>query len=111
MVNVNLTYDNDRLGSSMGLFYNRVGETLFSGAAVGGDGTPNVFEDAFSTLDLTLSQKLTKIRKCGVSVSLKAKNLLRPEARRIYRAPDGQEVVKSERTTPPLVSLGASFES
>jgi len=94
VLNVNLTYDNDRSGTSAGAFYNLVGDTLITGAARGvEDGNPSVFEEPLGSLDVTFSQKIGK----GHVVSLRGENLLRPPRRSVYRTPGGGEVVKSER--------------
>jgi TonB-dependent receptor len=107
LFNANLTFDHERSGTSVGLFYNRIGETLLTGAARGlNGGTPNVFEEAYGTLDVTFSQKIGK----RWSVSAKARNLLRPERRTFYRAPDGEEQVKTERESPLLLSLSGSLK-
>ena len=104
--NFNASYDNDRSGTSGGLFYNVVGETLLTGAARGAEnGSPNVFELPYHGLDLRLSQRVGK----GVSVVFKATNILRSDRRSVYRTPDGEEVVKTLRDTALLISLGASM--
>jgi TonB-dependent receptor len=105
LLNANLTFDSPGGGTSVGLFYNRVGETLLTGAARGlNGGTPNVFEEAYATLDVTFSQKIGK----RWSLSAKARNLLRPERRTFYRAPDGEEQIKTERDSPLLLSVAVS---
>jgi len=44
LLNFDLMYEQERTGWTGGLFYNRVGETLVSGAARGtDDGNPDVF--------------------------------------------------------------------
>ncbi|HKQ60146.1 MAG TPA: TonB-dependent receptor [Candidatus Polarisedimenticolaceae bacterium] len=106
LLNVNVTYETER--SSAGLFYNRVGETLLTGAARGlENGTPNVFEQAYSTLDLTYSRTL----RGNVTVAVKARNLLRPDRRSVYRTPGGDDAVKTERSGSVLVgiSLGLTW--
>jgi outer membrane receptor protein involved in Fe transport len=104
--NFNLSYDNDRTGTSGGLFYNVVGETLLTGAARGVDGgNPDVFERPFHALDLRLSQKVGK----EFALSLKVGNILRSERRSVYRTPDGDEAVKSQRPTALLLSVGGTL--
>jgi TonB-dependent receptor-like protein/carboxypeptidase family protein len=110
LFNASVTYDAERLGISTGLFYNVVGETLATGAAVGEDGgVPDSFETTHRTLDFTYSQRLSRGR-IDLSVSLKAKNLLTPERRTVYRSPDGQEVVKRLRGTAALYGLSFSLK-
>ncbi|HEU5179467.1 MAG TPA: TonB-dependent receptor, partial [Candidatus Polarisedimenticolia bacterium] len=102
--NANLTYDSERFGTSVGIFYNVTGEMLLTGAARGAeDAVPNVFQEEFKSLDVTLAQRIGK----GFSVAVKGKNLLAPEARTVYRTPSGEETVKTERETARL--LGISF--
>ncbi len=105
--NFNIAWDDDTRGWSGGLFYNRIGETLLTGAARGvADGIPNVFEQSYSTADLTVGKRLTEI----VSIGFKARNLLQPARSSIYRRPNGEEVVKTERQTAALFALSVSFK-
>jgi outer membrane receptor protein involved in Fe transport len=105
LFNASLTFDSPGGGTSVGVFYNRIGETLLTGAARGlNGGTPNVFEEAYATLDVTFSQKIGK----RWLLSAKARNLLRPERRTLYRAPDGEEQIKTERDSPLLLSVALS---
>jgi len=107
LLNVFATYDNDRTGTSAGLFYNRTGETLLTGAATGLDsGTPNVFERAFGILDFTASQKIRQ----NLILSLRARNLLQPDRGSVYRSPQGDEVVEFERETPFLIGLSVGLK-
>ncbi|HZN55253.1 MAG TPA: TonB-dependent receptor [Candidatus Polarisedimenticolaceae bacterium] len=106
--NANLTYDDERLGISAGIFYNVVGRTLISGAATGLDGaTPNVYQEPFQTLDATFE----KTFKHGIRLLLKGKNLLAPEALAIYRTPYADEEIKTLRRTARLfgLTLGWSY--
>ena len=107
LFNASLIYDSDRLGASAGLFYSVVGETLVSGAARGiSDGTPNIFEERFGTLDLTFSKKLGK----KFSLGIKTKNVLHPDRGSVYRTSDGEEAVKTERETPSLYAVSVSWK-
>lgn len=106
IVNAFLTYDNPRTGTGAGIFYNRTGETLVTGAAVGDDGTPNVFEMPYDTVDFTLSQKITR----NFSLNFKAKNLLNPKRRQEYRTPQDQSATKSSRRDGITFALGGSVK-
>ncbi|HXU10352.1 MAG TPA: TonB-dependent receptor, partial [Candidatus Binatia bacterium] len=86
LVNFDVMYEHERLGLVGGLFYNRVGETQVSGAARGtDDGNPNVFQEAYGTLDVKVTKKFAK----GLSASITGKNILRPTTRTVFRKPDG----------------------
>lgn len=105
LLNLHLTWDHERTGTSVGLFYNRIGETLLTGAARGlNGGNPDVFEQPFSTLDVTFSTRFGG----KFALGLKAKNLLRDQRRSIYRTPDGEEALKTERDTAIVYSLSGS---
>jgi TonB-dependent receptor len=105
IINASLVYENDYYGTSAGLFYNRVGETLQTGAARGlNGGIPNVIELPTSSLDLTISQKLWQ----HFSVGFKARNLLRPDRRSVYRTPGGDEAPRVQRETARLFGLSAT---
>jgi outer membrane receptor protein involved in Fe transport len=102
LLNLFLTYDNDRTGTSAGLFFNRTGETLLSGAATGLDsGTPNVFEQGYGILDFSATQKIRQ----NLVLTLRARNLLEPERGSLYRNPQGTEAVKFERDTALRIGL------
>jgi hypothetical protein len=106
LFNANVTYDNARYGISGGVFLNRVGDTLVTGAATGDSGdVPNVFDKALTNLDMTLTKTLFQT----FAVTFKLKNLTTPDRETVYRLPDGGEIVKSSQETPLLVSLGAGW--
>jgi len=110
LLNANISFDHERLGISTGLYYNVVGETLATGAAVGENGgVPNSFEKSYRTLDFTYAQRIVK-GKTDLSFSLKAKNLLAPERESVYRSPDGQEVTKRLRDTAVLYGLSFNLK-
>jgi outer membrane receptor protein involved in Fe transport len=104
--NVNVTWDSESTGTSAGLFFNVVGETLLSGAARAEDGIPNVFEGRLATLNLTAQQRLRK----GWTLQFQAKNLTAPTRRSFYLTPDGLEAPKAVRETARLFSLGGSWK-
>lgn len=107
VANLSLVYDNDDSGTSIGVFYNLTGETLVSGAGRGQtDGTPDVYEKAYGSLDLSMSQLFLK----NLTVTLRARNLLTPARRSVFRTPDGEEAVKTERDTPMLIGLGVGMK-
>lgn len=109
LFNANLTWDWERAGLSVGVFWNDTGETLLTGAARGPtDGNPNVFQARRSTLDA----KITKDFKFGptFSVSLKGSNLTEADIEEFYRGPDGQEVLKVLRPGAMRVSLSGSVK-
>jgi TonB-dependent receptor len=102
LLNVFLTYDNDRTGTSAGLFYNRTGEKLLTGAAVGLDEPkPNLYERAFDVLDFTVSQKI----RDNMKFTARAQNLLVPERGNDYRDPRGKESIKQRYETAQVISL------
>jgi len=114
-------------GTSAGVFLNRVGDTLLTGAAVGESGaTPDVFETASTTLDFRVSQRVARIRGSDISVALKAANLFRSEDETVWRLPilaegadgtggtDGiaryEDIVRSLHDNSVRISLGASWK-
>ncbi len=105
ILNVSLTYDNERTGTEAGVFYNLIGEVLLTGAAVSSDASPNVFEQPSGNLDLTLSQKLRE----GWSLSFKATNMLGDDRSTIYRTPSGDEAVKTLRDVGTRYSISAKW--
>ena len=100
----------ERIGTGFGIFFTRIGETLLTGAAVGENGTPNVFDSPYRTLDVTFNQRAVRLGKSlTVSLALKAKNLLRDDREELYRTPSGAQSVKALRDTSTRLSAGAKF--
>jgi outer membrane receptor protein involved in Fe transport len=109
LLNAFVTYDNGQKGISSGLFFNRVGETLITGAAAGDNGTPSVYEEPISFLNFTFTKRLKQFERGALSFTFKAKNILEAEIERVYRAPDGDEAIKSLRTSPAVLSAGVQW--
>lgn len=104
--NLNATWDLERTGTSIGIFYNRVGETLLTGASVGQDGgVPDVLELPVGVVDVSVSQAFH-----GVKLTLRGRNLTAPERRTVYRIPDGEERTKTRRESARLVAISASYK-
>lgn len=80
LLNANLTYDNERSGTSVGLFYTLTGKVLVSGQAVTDVFIPDLFEAPVDNLDLSISQKLGKIW----TLTFRARNLTDPVFRRVH---------------------------
>ncbi len=77
LLNLDLSYDNYQTGTTAGVYYNLFGRRL---EEVSLGGTPDVYEKARSTLDLTLA------KKWGVyKVKLSAKNVLDNAVEKAYR--------------------------
>jgi len=104
LFNASVTWDGK--GTALALFYNYVGETLRTGAARGPeDGLPNTFEKPRDTLDFTASQELGKHFRLG----FKAMNILRRDARTVARLPDGEETLKTLRSTSTQYGVSAGW--
>ncbi len=82
--NLNLLFDNEATGLSVGVFYNMKGETYVSGDTATDDTyVPSIVEMPVGTLDVTLGMKFARHWRLG----LEFKNLLDPEIETIYRTP------------------------
>ncbi|MBN1586359.1 MAG: TonB-dependent receptor [Candidatus Omnitrophica bacterium] len=83
LYNLFLTYDLERFGTEIGLFYTVRGDTLIAGAGQSsGKFIPNVYEKEYGTLNFNLSQKIGE----DFELVFQAKNLLDPLIQTIYRA-------------------------
>lgn len=107
--NVNVTWDNPDTDTSVGIFYNRVGEILLAGSArVFGDpggGIPNVFEQPMGFLNFNVTQGVGS----DLQLTFKAKNLLQPDRRVLFRTPSGEELPKEVRYTPARYSVALTY--
>jgi outer membrane receptor protein involved in Fe transport len=83
LYNLHLTYDVERLGLTLGVFYTVRGDTLISGAGRGGGlFVPSVYETEYDTLNVTVSKKLGE----HCTLSFAAKNLTDPRIQTVYRS-------------------------
>ena len=65
-----------------------------------------MFEESYDTLDTSISQLFLK----RMTVTLRVKNVLTPTRTSVYRTPDGEEAIKSERATPMLIGVGVGMK-
>jgi outer membrane receptor protein involved in Fe transport len=101
LVNLDLTYNLARTGTTVSVYYNLFGERL---AQVSPPGTPNVFEQPAPTLDVIWSQRLREHWKFSFS----AKNLLDRAAEETYTY-RGQDYVRSAHRRGVTTSLGLTY--
>ena len=90
LANANLTWEFG-YGTAISLFYNRRGDMLKTGAAIGEDGaTPNVYSLARHTMDLGVQQKIGP----HITATFRIKNMLNQDVQEVYRLSDGTELPK-----------------
>jgi TonB-dependent receptor len=104
LFNTFLTWESDRLGTRIGLFYTLTGDTLISGAGQANDRyVPNVYQVAFDSLNFSLSQRLSD----HIDLQFQAKNLTNPAIEQVYRSPYiGDDVTKITYTRGVDYSIG-----
>jgi len=82
--NINVIFDNEWSGLSLGVFYNLKGETYVSGDTATDDTyVPSIVDKPVGTLDVTVGLTIKKHWRLG----LEFKNLLDPDIETIYRTP------------------------
>jgi TonB-dependent receptor len=107
LLNVNLTYDIEKTGTQLNLFFTQKGDTLIAGEGVTDGYFPNVYEKEFGELNFGVSQKIGK----NLKLSLMAKNILDPEIQTVYRSPYiSTEEVKTSYTKGIGYSISLSGE-
>jgi TonB-dependent receptor len=108
LYNLFLTYDVERTGTQVGLFYTVQGDTLVAGAGeAGGNFVPNVYALEYDSLNLSLAQKLGRFFK----LQFQAKNLTNPEIEEVYRSRYiGDDVLKTSYTKGIEYSIGLSAD-
>ena len=97
LYNIYLMYDYKRFDTQIGLFYSVKGDTLVAGAGNrNANYVPDIYATEYGTLNLSVSKKLGK----HFDLTFKAKNLLNPKIKEVYRPPDSlgnEEVRTSDR--------------
>jgi TonB-dependent receptor len=88
LANINFTYEFSPR-TSFSYFFNRRGDMLKTGAAIGENGaTPDIYLLARETVDLALEHKFGKRFK----LTLRARNTTDQTVREVYRLPDGVDI-------------------
>lgn len=109
LFNLYLVYDNDNLGTSVGVFLNTRGEALVTGESVGNDTSSNikpaVYESPYSTLNITASQRIFDNWK----LSLGIKNILDPKIEEKYVSAWGDEEIKTSYRKGVTFSLSLGY--
>jgi outer membrane receptor protein involved in Fe transport len=86
LFNLFATYDLSQMGltgTQIGLFYTMKGDALVAGAGQkDGNYIPNVYDKAYDTLNLSITQKI----KDRWKLKFQAKNLTNPAIQRVYRS-------------------------
>ncbi len=101
VLNLDLSYDNENTGTDVSLMFNRFGRRL-SEVTLGV--TPNVFEQARSTVDITLTQRIWG----GVTIKGSARNLTNAEHLKTYEL-YGREYVAQSYKTGTTYGVGMSY--
>ena len=110
LFNAYINFDLPKTGTSGGLFYNRTGAILETGAARGEDGTPSVFSREIESIDLSVRQSLFTFRRGGgFALVLRAKNLSQPADGSYYELPDGEQLIKERFPTARRYSASLSW--
>ena len=100
LINLDLSYDNLNTGTAAGLYYNIFGRRL---AEISLGGTPDVFESARATLDLTFSQQWSEFK-----LKFSAKNLLDSSFEKTYRY-QGIDYIANDYSKGRSFSLSISY--
>jgi hypothetical protein len=102
LVNTDLSYENQRSGTTASLVYNVFGRRLTEN--VEGQ-SPNIYEEPFNSLDLVTSQRIW----WGLRAKFAAKNILNDRFRKTQRLP-GKEYVAEEHSVGKTYSLSISYD-
>lgn len=101
VVNLDLSYSNERWGFDSGVYFNRYGKRL---AANSLGGTPDVYEQPFSSLNASFSKKLT----AHFSVKASGKNLLDSRVT-MSQAYKGKDFITSQYSDGRSYSIGFTY--
>ena len=84
ILNAFVTWESESIGTKLGLFYTRTGDTLVVGAGQANDNyVPNVYQTEFDNLNFSLLQPLSE----WCDFQFQAKNLTNPDIEQVYRSP------------------------
>jgi len=108
LYNFNLTYEHPKYRTQVGLFYTVRGDTLVAGGvAPGGGFVPDIHEEYYGTLNMSVLQPIGKHLK----IAFQAKNLTNPEIRRVYRSDFiSQEETRASYTKGIDLALSLEYE-
>ncbi len=105
LYNLYTTYDIDKTGTKLGLFYTVKGDTLVAGPSTYGEYIPSVYAKEYGSLNFTASQQFGD----RWNLAFKVKNITDPRIEQVYRSDVlGEEVLKSSYTKGVEYSLGLS---
>jgi outer membrane receptor protein involved in Fe transport len=106
LYNLNLTYEHPKYHTQVGAFWTVRGDTLVEGGvALGNSYVPDVYAEAYGTLNLSVMQPVGKHAR----VTFAAKNLTNPEIREVYRS-DFVSGEATKRSFTKGVDLALSLE-
>jgi outer membrane receptor protein involved in Fe transport len=100
IINLDLTYDNPRWGSTVSFNYNIFGPRLLSTSL----NSPDVYEQPAAQFDVTFSQRIGR----NLRLKLAARNLLDPVIKRTYG--EDEEATYSSYTRGRTYSLSLTYE-
>jgi len=110
LLNANLVYEWEPLGTQLGLFYTVTGDTLQAGAGIDtGNFVPSIYSLPYGTLNFTLQQKLGEYFK----LNFQAKNLMNPDIETVYRSdylPGGTDILNTSYKAGVDFAIGLSFQ-
>ena len=108
LLNANMTYELERWGTQLGIFWTYKGDTLISGASTNGSATspptaitPDIYQTPFQTLNITVQQRIVD----GLTLSIGLKNLTNPDIQTVYRI-DGTDTLQSTYSAGVDFSVG-----
>jgi outer membrane receptor protein involved in Fe transport len=107
LYNLYTTYDLEKTGTNLALFYTVQGDTLVEGAGIdNGNFVPSVFQREYDTLNFSASQDLGS----GLRLKFQAKNLTNPLIERVYRHESiGDDVTRASFTRGIEYSISLSL--
>jgi TonB-dependent receptor len=107
LLNANVTYDYEPLGTQVGLFYNYQGKSLISAPAPQlVQLVPAIYQMPYATLNFTLRQPLL----WGFAFNFAAKNLTNPARETQYETTDGFTGLNSTYTAGIDLQFGLSYQ-
>ena len=102
VINTGLSYNVEKIGLNVGVFYNVKGQTL---SIVGTGLSPDIYDEPFHSLNLSVSQKIK-----NTTIDFKVQNILNDRIESFYQSYKAEKQIFNSLNPGISFSLGVSHK-